>query len=89
MAQFIKSNGAEVELVPENGKQFTLKELQDLVDGFIEIVPAKDGRLIIINEEGKLRDLPMNQKASLLYKHAGSDVIVGDVLVCDKSEIRN
>jgi len=88
MAQFIKSNGAELELLPEKGTQFTLKELQDLVDGFIEIVPAKDGRLIIINEEGKLKDLPLNQKASLLYKFVGKDVIVGDVLVCDKSEIR-
>jgi hypothetical protein len=88
MARFIKSNGIDMELVPEKGTQFTLVELQDLVDGFIEIVPAKDGRLIVINEEGKLKNLPVNQKASLLYKHAPADFIVGDVLVCDKSEIR-
>ena len=37
MAQFIKSNGSEVELKPENGKHFSLKELQGCVDGFIEI----------------------------------------------------
>jgi len=88
MARFIKSNGIDMELVPEKGTQFTLVELQDLVDGFIEIVPAKDGRLIVINEEGKLKKLPMNTKASLLLERPNSDFIVGDVLVCDKSEIR-
>jgi len=88
MAQFIKSNGSEVELKPENGKHFSLKELQGCVDGFIEIVESSDGRLIVLNEEGKLKGLPVNQKASTLYKYAGHDVIVGDVLICNKKEIR-
>lgn len=88
MAQFIKSNGSEVELKPENGKHFSLEELQGCVGGLIEIVESNDGRLIVLNEEGKLNELPINRKASALYKYAGHDIIVGDVLICNKNQIR-
>jgi hypothetical protein len=86
MARFIKSDGIDMELVPEKGTQFTLVELQTLVGGLIEKAPTKDGRIIIMNEEGRLHKLPLNNKASSLCNHV--DFIVGDVLVCDKSELR-
>jgi len=87
MAQFIKSNGTEVELLPESGKHFTLKEMQDCVGGFIEIVYTQDGRLIVLDEEGKLKGKEVNLKATKLYGNT-NDCIVGDVLVCTNKEVK-
>lgn len=84
MAQIIKTNGEIIETQPSNGTDFSLTELQAVVGGFIEVVHLSDGRLMVVNEEGKLDGLPINEKASELYP----DLIVGDVLVCDIKQIK-
>jgi len=83
MAQIIKTTGEIIETEPSNGTDFSLTELQAVVGGFIEVVHLPDGRLMIVNDEGKLNGLPVNPKASELYP----DIIVGDVLVCEHYEI--
>lgn len=83
MAQIIKTTGEIIETQPSNGTDFSLSELQAIVGGFIEVVHLSDGRLMVVNEEGKLEGLPINEKASQLYP----DLIVGDVLVCEYYEI--
>ena len=83
MAQIIKTTGEIIETEPSNGTDFSLTELQAVVGGFIEVVHLPDGRLMVVNEEGKLNGLPVNPKASELYP----DIIVGDVLVCEYYEI--
>ena len=84
MAQIIKTTGEVIETEPRNGEDFSLDELQGIVGGFIEIVHLADGRVMVVNEEGKLDGLPVNQKASDLYP----DLIVGDVLVCSLKQIK-
>jgi hypothetical protein len=42
---------------------------------------------MIINEEGKLNNLPYNEIASSLYIYGMQDPVVGDVLVMDKQMI--
>ena len=66
MAQIIKANGEIKETQPSNGTDFSLTELQAVVGGFIEVVHLSDGRLMVVNEEGKLNGLPFNKKASEL-----------------------
>ena len=44
--------------VPRSGAQLHI--LQNLVDGYIEVYPIRDDLLLIIDEEGKLKDKPMN-----------------------------
>ena len=63
-----------------------LKELQDVVGGYIERLKTEGGNIIVINEEGKLLGLPVNDKASELYNNP-QDNIVGDVLIGKDSEI--
>jgi len=87
MATLIKSNGEEVNVTPNNKRDFQLDELQKYVGGFIEIVKTNEGRTIVINEEGKINELPINQKATALYQYNEFDFIVGDVVVCDSNEI--
>lgn len=65
----------------------SLKELQEAVGGLIEIIDARDGSLIICNEDGKLMDLPVNKLATDLYVNGDYDVIVGDVVIAEQNEI--
>ena len=87
MGKLIKSDGSFKYVKPKNKENFTLKELQNYVGGHIEIVETKTGRLMVINEEGKLFKLEENKLASQLYKYSGTDIIVGDVLVIKKDQI--
>lgn len=79
----------ETEVSPKNGKYFSLEELNSFVDGYIEIVDLMDGRLMVVNEEGKLIGLPLNLLATVEYQKAYGpiDQIVGNALVCKKGEI--
>lgn len=89
MATLIKSNGKEQEISPKKGKSFKLKELQNLVGGYIETISVSTNQLMVINEEGKLRKLPFNQKATeIALENSVIDAIVGDVLICMSNEIK-
>lgn len=95
MAILYKTNGQQIGVEPANGSHFTLPELQKFVDGYIERLffrsEAKNSRRIhihvfILNEEGRLKNLPENVAASVLFmKHNPGPGIVslyGDILVC-------
>lgn len=84
MAAFIKTNGEITNVTPKNGTDYKYEELKEFVGGYIEIVPINDHEIMVVNEEGKLNNLPVNYIASLLYKHG---TICGNVLVCDDSEV--
>lgn len=59
-----------------------LKQLQDIVGGHIETVPScVDGCLLIVNEEGKLRNLAPNKVATTFLADGISDILVGTVAV--------
>ena len=72
---------------PKNGTDFTLEELRAFVGGYIELLypPSQVGAALVVNEEGRLRGLPLNKVASAAYGH---DFIVGDALLCHPSQIR-
>lgn len=64
------------------GKIFTDKEIGKLVGGFFEIMPTKDDRFVLlVNEDGRLHNLPFNQAAADLSTWG---VVVGDALYCPK-----
>lgn len=88
-ATIYKSNGEEVLVTPANGKTFTLKELQDIVHGYIEIITLSNLLIMVINEEGIIEELPMNIKASqIAASYNRGSFIVGDVLVCPSSMVK-
>lgn len=74
----IHPNGrVEKQRAPEENKQ--LEFLQEAVGGYIETVPCgitSEG-IIIVNEEGKLKNLPENPLASKISKIYEGDYIVG------------
>jgi hypothetical protein len=83
----ITPKGEELPIKPSNGSDFTLEELQKFVGGYIEIVWLRDGRCMIVNEEGKLNDLKYNKIATDLYNKS-DDHIVGNVLVSDPKYVK-
>jgi len=89
MAKIIKTNGEQIEVTPKNGKDFKLEELQEIVGGYIEVVWFPNDKIMVINEEGKLLNLPINETATKIYFDAFSynDVIVGDVLICGTNQV--
>lgn len=57
-----------------------LSRLQELVGGYIETTPTvKRKYLLVVNEEGKLRGLPVNGKATAFCLFP--DTIVGTVVL--------
>lgn len=89
MAKIIKANGEIIDVNPKNGKDFKLYELQKIVDGYIEVVWMPYDKIMVVNEDGKIRHLPVNEKATKIYQDCFgfSDIIVGDVLVCDSNQV--
>lgn len=78
MARLLKSNG---EILP-NVDISSLKKMQDLVQGYIEFIYVKD-KILIVNEEGLLDQLPPNNEASRIY----GNPLVGDVIECGIKEV--
>ena len=93
MAKIYKANGEVLDIEPKNGTDFQLEELQAIVEGHIELVYLPNNQLMVLNEEGKIMGLPYNENAtkqcSVVFCESGCfDFIVGDALICNKSEIK-
>lgn len=82
--EVINLNGTKTKYEKRNAN---LKWLQHKVGGYIQVVNCKrNGKLceMIINEEGKVLEMPMNIAATMLYReaHTGSgDWIAGVAVV--------
>lgn len=89
MAKLYKTNGEVVEITPANGKKFTLKEAQEYVNGYVELVELKHREMFICNEEGILLNMPFNKKATeVLHESYGplAQKLYGDIIHCLKKE---
>lgn len=90
MAQVIKVNGESIQTAPAIGKSFSLKELQTIVGGYIEVIRLPNESWMVLNEEGKILNLPKNGRATVMGAAAGigsNDFICGDVLIATSEEI--
>lgn len=75
----------------DDGDSIKLETMQQLVDGPIEVTPSclgaswarelVDGISLIVNEEGRLRGLPYNGRASDLWEGGGICLLNGDALL--------
>jgi len=89
MGKLLRATGEVEDVKPKNGKHYTLRELQGFVGGSIELIQFVDATLVV-NEEGKIDDLPYNPLATAIY-HNGyktNDFIAGDAFLCEPSQIQ-
>ena len=78
------------------GGTLELETLQKLVEGHIETVPTvlgtgwaeyrDDEVVLIVNEEGKLLGLPVNEEASELSLILGDELVGNAVLMCARDD---
>lgn len=74
-ATLIRDNGMKVEVVPQNGKYFTLEELQDATGAeYVQFFMLNRGYMMIMNEEPKGQ---LNEKAS----YRADQRVYGHVLI--------
>jgi ribosomal protein L36 len=84
-----RASGTQESVSPENEKQFTSKELRAIVGGYIQLLFFLDGRVMVVNEDGRLGELPPNVRATEIIRRNGkANVIFGDALVCSSKLIK-
>ena len=83
MATILRTNGRQERLT-----DLSLDTLQQAVGGYIELTRTHDGRIMYINENGKLDGLLLNHKATLLYQYGEHDPIMGDAVVLTMAETK-
>jgi hypothetical protein len=87
MALLVKVDGTKEEVeVPKKG---SLDFLQGVVGGYIELAACHDAAYdgIICDEEGKIKNKPLNKVATDMAGVAPYDVLVGDILFFKEGEV--
>ena len=81
----IKSNGSW-KMIEQ--KDFSLEDYQKIVGGWVEYVHVYDDIAMFCNEEGKIKNLPVNNIATqyIKSKQPFDDVICGDVIFSKTDE---
>ena len=88
-AKIIYTDKEAEDYTPKNGKTFELTEMQEIVGGYIEPIRLNDGRMIIVDEDGKSKNKAVNIPATNILRrdHFTTDYIVGTAIVCDADMI--
>lgn len=88
-ARIIYTDKEAEEYTPKNGKTFALTEMQEIIGGYVEPIRLNDGRMIIVDEDGKSKDKAVNIPATNILRrdHYTTDYIVGTAIVCDADMI--
>ena len=98
--EYVKANTDQdqFKLIDDEKNTTTLKEAQDFVGGMVECITFPNRDLLIVNEEGKLRNLPLNPEATMLwritfdndnYVTGRKDFVVGPAIYIKKHALKN
>ena len=88
-AKIIYTDKEAEDYTPKNGKTFALTEMQEIIGGYVEPIRLNDGRMILVDEEGKSKNKAVNIPATNILRrdHFTTDYIVGTAIVCDADMI--
>ena len=100
LADYFKANTDQDQFkyIDDEKNTPTLKEAQDFVGGYVECIGWPNGDLLIVNEEGKLNNLPLNPEATTLwrttftkdkYAFGYDDFVVGPAIYIKKHALKN
>ena len=94
----INTEASEFKIIEDVKNEPCLKEAQAFVGGMVECITFPNGDLLIVNEEGKLMQLPLNPEATLLwritfdndnYVTGRKDFVVGPAIYIKKHALKN
>lgn len=88
-AKIIYTDKEAEDYTPKNGKTFALTEMQEIIGGYIEPIRLNDGRVIIVDSQGKALNKAVNIPATNILRrdHFTTNYIVGTAIVCDADMI--
>ena len=93
----INTTAAEFKIIEDSKDEPNLKEAQKFVAGYVEGITFPNGDYLIINEEGKLMQLPLNPEATTLwratftkdkYAFGYDDFVVGPAILIKKDALK-
>ena len=58
----------ELKIISDSKDEPPLESAQEFVGGYVEGITFPNGDYLIINEEGKLKSLPVNEEATKLWR---------------------
>ena len=92
----INTKASEFKIITDSKDEPNLKEAQEFVGGMVEGITFPNGDYLIINEEGKLMQLPLNPEATTLwratftkdkYAYGYDDFVVGPAILIKKKAL--
>ena len=93
----IITDAAEVKIIDDVKNEPTFKAAQAFVGGMVEGISFPNGDYLIINEEGKLMQLPLNPEATALWRATfdndnyitgRKDFVVGPAILIKKKALK-
>ena len=87
----------ELKIIEDAKQEPDLKAAQEFVGGYVEGIAFPNGDYLIINEEGKLIGLPVNEQATKLWKETfdndnyitgRDDFVVGNAILIKKAALK-
>ena len=90
-------NTAKLQIIEDSKHEPNLKAAQEFVGGMVEGITFPNGDYLIINEEGKLMQLPLNPEATTLwratftkdkYLFGYDDFVVGPAILIKKDALK-
>ena len=97
MTDKINTEASEFKIINDVKDEPDLKMAQAFVGGMVEGISFPNGDYLIVNEEGKLMQLPLNPEATLLwrltftkdkYVTGYNDFVVGPAILIKKKALK-
>ena len=94
--QQVNTTAEQFKLITDKKDEPDYKAVSKFVGGMVEVVMFPNGDLLLLNEEGKLMGLPLNEKASKLWKETfdndnyitgRNDFVVGPAILIKKQAL--
>ena len=92
----INTNETEFKIIKDKKDEPDLQSAQLFVGGYVECIQFPNGDLLIVYEEGKLMNMPLNPEATTLwratfdndnYVTGRKDVVVGPAILIKKEAL--
>ena len=97
MTTDINTKASEFKIIENSKDEPDLKTAQEFVGGYVEGISLPNGDYLLVNEEGKLKDLPLNPEATALWKATfdndqyitgRNDFVVGPAILIKKAALK-
>ena len=96
MTKDINTKASEFKIIKDSKDEPNLKQAQEFVGGMVEGITFPNGDLLLLNEEGKIFNLPLNPEATALwratftkdkYAFGYDDFVVGPAILIKKQAL--